>query len=421
MLALGLMSGTSMDGIDAALIFTDGYARVSPGAFLTVPYPPAFRDRLRGCLGAETMTPEIADVARALTRAHGMAVHTLLEQAGISGDQVMVAGFHGHTIYHAPGGPRPRTWQIGDGALLAQDTGIAVVDDFRTRDVAAGGQGAPLVPLYHRALAAAAGLPLPLAVLNIGGVANVTWIGPDATEADATEAAGAGARGVGPDGVGQDGAAPSNPNGTLLAFDTGPGNALIDDWLLAGCGRPYDTGGAIAATGTVDTAVLARLLAHPYFDLPAPKSLDRTDFSSAPVAGLSLADGAATLTAFTVAAVGRAVGLLPAPPRRWLVTGGGRHNGTLMAGLAATLGVPVDPVEAVGWNGDALEAQAFAYLAVRSRLGLPLSVPGTTGVPRPMTGGHFHPVPAPAPNPTPVAGPCTARSPERRPEPVTNP
>ncbi|TWA78664.1 anhydro-N-acetylmuramic acid kinase [Azospirillum brasilense] len=350
---VGLMSGTSMDGIDAALVRTDGERRVEPLAFVTIPYADGFRADLRSCLGGKG---PVDAVERALTDAHADAVRRLLVEAGTEAAAVDLIGFHGHTIFHDPA--QRRTWQIGDGARLAQATGIAVVDDFRTADVAAGGQGAPLVPLFHRALADA--LPRPLAVLNIGGVANITWIG------DGTD--------------------------DVIACDTGPGNALVDDWVLSGQGARYDSGGALAAGGLVDEGALAALLAHPYFDLPAPKSLDRDAFDPAPVRGLSVKDGAATLTAFTAASVARIVPHLPEAPLRWLVCGGGRHNATLMGMLADRLGVPVDPVEAVGWNGDALEAEAFAYLAVRSRKGLPLSLPSTTGAPRPMIGGRFHPL-----------------------------
>ncbi len=356
---IGLMSGTSMDGIDAALLRTDGIARVEPLAFLTIPYDDAFRAALRGCLGG---IGPVEAVERALTDAHADAVARLLAQAGVAASAIDLIGFHGHTIHHAP--DQRRTWQIGDGARLAAATGIAVVNDFRSADVAAGGQGAPLVPLFHRALAA--GLPRPLAVLNIGGVANVTWIGNER--------------------IGTDGA--------VIACDTGPGNALIDDWVLRHDGGRYDANGALAAAGAVNADALAALLAHPYFAQPTPKSLDRDAFDPAPVAGLSLADGAATLTAFTAESVARIVPHLPAVPLRWLVCGGGRRNATLMTMLADRLGVPVAAVESVGWDGDALEAQAFGYLAVRSRLGLPLSEPATTGVPVPMTGGRFHPLAA---------------------------
>lgn len=361
--ALGLMSGTSMDGIDAALVRTDGFDRVEGGAWLTLPYEPAFRQRLRSCLGGQG---PVAEVERDLTDLHAAVVARLLDRAGVPAAAVDLLGFHGHTILHAP--DARRTWQIGDGGRLAALTGIAVACDFRSADVAAGGQGAPLVPLFHAALSA--GLPRPLAILNIGGVANVTWLG----------------RGGGGEGGGE------GEGEAVLAFDTGPGNALIDDWVLRHTGRAYDGGGALAASGRVDTAILDHLMSHPWFAAPPPKSLDRDAWNPACVDGLPAADGAATLAAFTAGAVERAAGHLPEAPLRWLVAGGGRHNAVLMAMLRRRLGVPVDPVEAVGWQGDALEAQAFGYLAVRTRLGLPLSLPGTTGVPRPMPGGRlFHP------------------------------
>ena len=365
--ALGLMSGTSLDGIDAALIRGDGRARVDPGPRLTVAYDAAFRARLRAALGArDEGEPAIASVERALTLRHADAVRRLLAEADLKPGAVAVLGFHGHTILHEPEAGRTR--QIGDGALLAAETGIDVVCDFRTRDVAGGGQGAPLAPLYHAALAAE--LAKPLAVLNLGGVANLTWIGPGI------------GLGIGP-GAGES-------EGAIRAFDTGPGNALLDDWADRHSGRPLDRDGALARAGRVDEAALAALLDNPYFDRPPPKSLDRDAFDPAPVERLSPADGAATLTAFSAAAVARALDHLPAPPRRWLVTGGGRHNPALMAALAERLEAPVAPVEAVGWDGDALEAQAFAYLALRSLLGLPLTLPSTTGAPRPLSGGVLH-------------------------------
>jgi anhydro-N-acetylmuramic acid kinase len=348
-LALGLMSGTSCDGIDAALLTTDGISHVSFGHALSEPYPDEFRRRLRGVLGGRG---PVEDVGEELTRRHAEAVARLLRGAGIEHRDVAVLGFHGQTILHEP--EKRRTWQIGDGKLLARLTRIDTVSDFRGADVAAGGQGAPFVPLYHQALSR--GLDRPLAVLNIGGVANLSWIGRGADD--------------------------------LLAFDTGPGNALIDDWALRHTGQPVDRDGQLAATGRADPKALAALLAHEFFNRAAPKSLDRDAFDPGVVERLAPGDGAATLVAFTAAAVARARDILPETPGRWLVTGGGRHNPALMAALRSALGVPVDPVESAGWNGDALEAQAFAYLAVRSLAGLPLSLPSTTGVPRPMTGGR---------------------------------
>lgn len=350
---IGLMSGTSLDGIDAAFIETDGEGRVMPGPWLTLPYERALREALRAVLGGRAPTH---DVERRLTEAHAVAVKTLIARHGL--DKVELIGFHGHTILHAP--RERRTWQLGDAALLAELTGIDVVSDFRSADVAAGGEGAPLVPLYHAALAGA--LERPLAVLNIGGVANVTWIGAGA--------------------------------GEILAFDTGPGNALIDDWMIEATGETFDAGGTLAASGRVDEALLQRFLAHPYFARKPPKSLDRNEFAAFRPLGLTAADGAATLTAMTAASVALAARHFPAAARRWLVTGGGRHNPTLMTMLAQRLGTVLAPVEAVGWEGDALEAQAFAYLALRSRLGLPLSLPATTGVPTAMSGGRFFPRPA---------------------------
>ncbi|MCB9960040.1 MAG: anhydro-N-acetylmuramic acid kinase [Rhodospirillaceae bacterium] len=360
--ALGLMSGTSMDGVDVAVVTTDGHRRVKPGAWMTVPY----RDDLRGRLARLVAAPDTADphtlieMSAAITDAHAEAVQGFLSRHFLDARKIDVVGFHGHTISHRP--DLGITRQIGDGARLAAALGIDVVDDFRSADVAAGGQGAPLAPLYHAALAVS--LPQPLAVLNIGGVANVTLIDGE----------------------------------TLLAFDTGPGNGLVDDWVARHTGLPYDAEGRLAASGQVAEAALERLLDDPYFALAPPKSLDRHSFSPAAADGLSPADGAATLTVFTAETIVRALDHLPVRPRRWLVTGGGRHNRFLMALLRARLGVPVEAVEAVGWQGDALEAQAFGYLAVRSLRGLPLSLPGTTGTPLPTRGGVLHKKPnRPAP------------------------
>jgi anhydro-N-acetylmuramic acid kinase len=347
------MSGTSLDGVDAALIRTDGERVLEFGACLTRPYPQALRDRLRTILGG---VGAIADVEREMTLFHAEVVEALLRESATPRADVAVIGFHGQTILHRP--EQGRTWQIGDGALLAERVRIAVVNDFRTNDVRAGGQGAPLVPVYHAALTGA--LVRPLAVLNLGGVGNVTWIGE---------------------------------NDELLAFDTGPGNALIDDWVARHTGRPVDLDGALAKEGSVDADALRAFRDHPYFARRPPKSLDRDDFAKAAetlVVGFSIADGAATLSAFTCAAVDLAQAYFPVPPRRWLVCGGGRHNPFLMEELCRCLKAPVDPVDVVGWDGDALEAQAFAFLAVRSLRGLPLTWPGTTGVAQPQTGGRLH-------------------------------
>lgn len=356
---LGLMSGTSLDGIDAALVQTDGEQVTGMGAWLSQPYDSSLREAVRALLGGAGDGPALAAAERRLTEAHAELVMRLIRDADMAPDQVDLVGFHGHTIWHRP--DERSTRQIGDGALLARLTGIDVVADFRSADVAAGGQGAPLVPLYHAALARALGAAaLPLAILNLGGVGNVTWLGA---------------------------------HGEILAFDTGPGNALLDDWVRRHTGDLFDAGGAIARRGIVQAKTLAALLDNSWFNLSPPKSLDRNDFSLVPLDGLDLANGAATLTAFTAHAAAAALQHFPGRPQRWLVTGGGRHNPALMQALRDVLQTSVEPVEAIGWRGDALEAEAFAFLARRSRLGLPLSLPTTTGVPRPLSGGRLFTAP----------------------------
>lgn len=348
--AIGLMSGTSLDGVDAAWLETDGERVGRLGPSLTLPYDSALRAELRRLLDRAPALPRddagVAAIAARLTERHVAAVRAI----GLPAD---IVGFHGQTILHRP--ERRLTWQIGDADLLARATGLPVAWDFRSADVAAGGEGAPLVPVYHAALAAK--LPRPLAVLNIGGVANVTFIGAD---------------------------------GALLACDTGPGNGPLDDWASCHGSLPCDRDGVLSAGGRVDAGVLARLLADPWFRRPLPKSLDRLAFGATLAASglvaLAAADGAATLVAFIAEAVARVP--LPQAPRQWLVCGGGRHNPSIMAALRARLGA-VEPVEAAGWDGDALEAQCFGFLAVRVQRGLALSFPGTTGVRRPLPGGRI--------------------------------
>jgi anhydro-N-acetylmuramic acid kinase len=378
MLSLGLMSGTSLDGVDAALILTDGTRLLEHGPALTRAYPQALRRALRALFGGAAPASEVAQVERAMTLFHAEVAAALLASAGLTADRVGLVGFHGQTILHRP--DQRRTWQIGDGALLASRLGMAVVNDFRSADVAAGGQGAPLVPVYHQALAR--DLERPLAVLNLGGVGNVTWIG-------------------------------AGEEAPLLAFDTGPGNALLDDWVARLTGAAFDQDGRLAAAGTVDGEAVAAFSQAAYFSRTPPKSLDRDDFQALAgrlVGHLSAADGAATLVAFTVQAVRLAAAHFPMAPRRWLVCGGGRRNPAILTGLRQALGVPVDPVEVEGWDGDALEAEAFAFLAVRSALGLPQTWPGTTGAPRPLTGGRLNrpisPV-GPASPPASATGPAS--------------
>ncbi len=351
------MSGTSIDGVDAALINTDGNHRIERLAFHSQPYEANVADRIRNVLGRSEPDQETKAVERDITMLHAQAIDTLLAIASIDRSTVGVVGFHGHTLHHEPS--RGFTWQIGDGKLLAAESGIDVVADFRSADVDAGGEGAPLAPIFHAALMS--GHEKPIAVLNLGGVGNVTWIGPD---------------------------------DNLIAFDTGPGNALIDDWAYRHTGKPMDRDGAMARRGQIDNKALAALMRFPYLRRPPPKSLDRNEFDPTAIEPLLVKDGTATLTAFTVACVQSALDHLPATPVRWVVCGGGRKNPTIMTGLRQTLGVPVDRMEALGWNGDAIEAQAFAYLAVRKLEGLPTSFPETTGVKKPTSGGVFFSQPA---------------------------
>ncbi|MGC6472236.1 MAG: anhydro-N-acetylmuramic acid kinase [Parvibaculales bacterium] len=357
--ALGLMSGTSMDGIDVALLETDGKNRIVPGPHQTFAYSEDMRAVLVQAmtaaadweLGAD-MPEAVKQAEQLVTQTHQQAVAGFTMSHNIDLNVIDVVGFHGQTVLHAP--EQGRTVQIGDGQALADGLGLRVVDQFRLADVAAGGQGAPLAPLYHAALAHQSGADLPLAVLNLGGVGNLTFIGAD---------------------------------GVVLGFDTGPGNALLDDWMMQTTGRPFDEGGRLAAAGAVDPGVLQSLLDHPYFLKAPPKSLDRNAFSLTPCDGLSAADGAATLSAFTALSVACAMPYLPEKPRKWVVCGGGRHNPTLMESLSEAVGVEVMGAEAAVWPGDELEAQAFAWLAVRNLLGLPFSLPETTGCAAPTGGG----------------------------------
>jgi anhydro-N-acetylmuramic acid kinase len=354
--ALGLMSGTSMDGIDAAQILTDGEEVAhfgEAGDALSAPYDEAARAAIASALGWGP-----AAEAEALVDArHAEVCERVLRR------RTALIGYHGQTVAHDPEGGRTR--QLGDGARLARATGLPVVWDFRSADMAAGGEGAPLAPFYHFAMARHLGAREPVAFLNVGGVANITWADPRA-------------------------AAPEAP-GALIAFDTGPGNALIDDFVRARAGVALDMEGRLAGAGTVQARYLASNAAAAFLARRPPKSLDRDAFQAvrAAVAPLSTEDGAATLTAFTADCVAAALPHLPVPPARWLVCGGGRHNATLMRMLAERLGAPVEPVEAAGLDGDMLEAQAFAFLAVRVLRGLATSAPGTTGCRAAVSGGRI--------------------------------
>ncbi len=343
---IGMMSGTSLDGVDCALIRTDGEKFVERLDFATYAYDDNVKTAVRAAFGARERTPQVVRAEELITNEHIAA----LRQFGHKADLV---GFHGQSITHDI--PNKFTWQIGDAQRLANECGMDVVADLRLADVAAGGQGAPLIPAYHAALAA--DLPKPVVIFNIGGVGNVTYLRED---------------------------------GSLLAFDTGPGNALINDYMKKYDGKEYDIDGSYARSGNINAGLLEKWLSHPYFDAEPPKSLDRSPWDVSGVEKLSLADAARTLTEFTVESFFKALDFMERKPHGIYVTGGGRHNLFMMESLRRLKNVPVHTVEDLGWNGDAMEAEGWAYLAVRSLKGLPITYPETTGAPQPMTGGTLY-------------------------------
>lgn len=368
--AIGLMSGTSLDGIDAAIVETNGQDIVEFGPSISMPYSRDLkiwiRRAIKAALEGRDGAADIGKAAGEVTDAHVIAVEELLEKAGLKRTQIDVIGFHGQTILHRPARSadvQGRTWQIGDGAVLAEETKIDVVADFRSADVEIGGEGAPLAPVYHFALARKLQRDWPVGVINLGGVGNITYVPETGSEMD------------------------------LVAFDCGPGNGLIDEWVEMKTGAPMDRDGALAREGLVHTDALRMMLLAPYMRRKPPKSLDRYDFKLDHVLKLSAPDGAATLTAFSAACVRESEKFLPDPPGEWIICGGGRHNPAMMEALEKALEAPVVAAEEVDWRGDDLEAECFGYLAVRSLKKLPLSYPKTTRVPRPMLGGVYHRAP----------------------------
>ncbi|APO74941.1 anhydro-N-acetylmuramic acid kinase [Rhizobium etli 8C-3] len=361
--AIGLMSGTSMDGIDVALVRTDGEARVERGPFLGVPYDPAFRDRLKlsledakSILRRNERPGELATIERELTVRHASAVTEFLDRYALDRSSVDVVGFHGQTVLHRP--DEALTVQLGDGRLLARETGIPIVYDMRANDMVHGGQGAPLVPVYHAALSGTIrDAKLPVCFVNIGGISNLTYIGGD---------------------------------GSIVAYDSGPGNTLIDQWVETNAGIPFDQGGMIASEGRIVAELAELYLENPFFTAGKRRSLDRNDFLPPSGTAAELADGARTLAYVAAASIIKSAGHLPVMPTLYIVCGGGRLNGTIMrdlVDLAARQDADVVSAEVAGFNGDAMEAEAWAYLAVRSLEGLPLTFPGTTGVKEPVSGG----------------------------------
>ncbi len=351
--ALGLMSGTSADGVDAAMIETDGQTHLKFIKAITVPYEPALRESLLQLACNDVSLNNVVSIERQMTLAHVDACRELFRQTDCL---PAVVGFHGHTIRHEP--EQKQTWQIGDANLLSEHVRCRVVSDFRRRDIAAGGEGAPLAPLFHRELARSAAKPL--VILNLGGVANITWLGK---------------------------------NDAILAGDTGPGCGLLDAWIDARTGEAFDIDGKLAASGTPDNALVNRFLSDSFFRRPLPKSADRFQFQVDGIEQLSTADGAATLTMATVRSIVRALIDLPETPRSLLVTGGGARNPTIMQMLQEAVrhhaSCDVSSIESIGMRADSLEAECFAWLAVRRLRGLVTSLPETTGCAHATCGGQL--------------------------------
>jgi anhydro-N-acetylmuramic acid kinase len=372
-LFIGLMSGTSADGVDAALLETDGITvhKQARPAFTYLEYPEdvgrkiiEFKSSLypyRGFHESSGDTDPYSSIRwflkleEEITQYHALAVSKLLREFGLERHEIKAIGFHGQTLWHSP--KERITWQVGNGQLLAELTGIDVVYDFRRRDVAAGGQGAPLVPAYHAALSL--GLPTPAAWINIGGLANVTWVGGSTSNAN-----------------------------DIIACDTGPGNCLLDDWVRLHAGEPCDRDGKYSISGKVQESILDAMLSDSYFEKPAPKSLDRNYFSLDMLKDLSIEDGAATLAAFTALSILKTLETMPAKPEIVILCGGGSRN-PVIVDMLKNSAFQIKLSEEMGFNADSIEAEAFAFLAARTLQGLPISYPTTTGSTHAVTGGVF--------------------------------
>ncbi len=357
---VGTMSGTSFDGIDVALITTDGNKVTSLSNNFSVYYQERLRQNIRRVLSGDYDSKMLLDTEDEITLYHAQAINRLLKESGLDKEQVDLIGFHGQTIFHDS--RTYKTWQLGNPSLLAELSGINVIADFRRRDMANGGEGAPLAPLFHAAIFSEA--TPPLAIINIGGVANITYLGR---------------------------------KNNIIAFDTGPGCALIDDWIYSRMQLKYDADGEVGSIGTVHYEILDSLMEDSYFSRKPSKSLDRNHFTSVfnNISNLNAADGVATLTHFTAKAIAAAKQFLPQNPVKWIISGGGRRNKYLMKILANDYGLDVQNIDEFFFkntklNGDFIEAQAFAFLAARSYLHLPLSLPSTTGTVKPVSGGGFY-------------------------------
>lgn len=350
--AIGLMSGTAMDGIDAALIETDGYNYIKHIGAVYEPHDPKFKSKLKSCLNrSDRKSHDILAIEKQFTLAQIPVINKLINKLSLNKQDIDLIGFHGQTIHHNP--DAGETIQLGDGKLLAKETGTDVVYDFRTNDMKNKGQGAPLIPVYHRALIQNSELNLPIVILNLGGVSNITWM----------------------------------LDHELIGFDPGPANALIDDWIKKHTNKPYDEDGKIASQGCVDNAIIDTFMTLNYFNKPYPKSLDRNEFANISVDHLSLEDGATTLTEMTCLSIKNGIDICPSPPTAIYATGGGRLNKYMMKRLKEITSISVHNVDELSWDGDALEAEGFAYMAVRKILNEPISYPSTTGCKTPTVGG----------------------------------
>jgi len=364
--AIGLMSRPSLEGVDAIILTTDGQDIVEIGEAVCEPYSRDLKIWIRRAIkAAQEGRDGAADIGKAageVTAVHVEAVENLLEKAGLKRTAIDVIGFHGHSILHRPAVSREdqgRTWQIGDGAVLAEETKIDVIANFRSEDIDAGGQGAPLIPLYHRALAGRLGAEGPVGILTVDGAVAITYVPKEGAESD------------------------------VVAFDCGPGDALLDEWVKLKTGKSVDSAGALAREGQVRTEILRMMMLNRYVRRSPPKSLGQFDFKLDPLLELSAADGAATLTALSAACVRMSEKHLQEEPVGWVVCGPGRHNPAMMEALCKALESPVVSMEEAGWRGDSQEAECIAYLAVRSLRKLPLSYPKTTRAPRPIQGGVY--------------------------------
>ncbi len=354
LLAVGLMSGTSLDGVDGALIRTDGKEQVERIASVYFPYEESFREEMMALAKGDIPLSSLLRLEQKLTLYHAQAVKALMvDENAKNAGKPDVVGFHGQTIRHMP--DEGLTWQIGNPSLLAAKTDMAVVSDFRRRDMAVGGQGAPLAPLYHKAILA--NQKLPAVVLNLGGVSNITYI---------------------------------SQSGGIIAGDIGPGCSLLDQWAQKHTNKPYDEGGKLAFAGKADVKwVNAALQQDEFFKKPFPKSADRYQFDGLLPTNMSAADGAASLCLLTVQSIVESIQGVnkteKALPTLWL-TGGGAQNPAIVAAFKEAFNT-VKFVDELGASADMLEAECFAWLAVRRLLGLPTSIPETTGAACPTVGG----------------------------------